>query len=147
MKVSLIHHLDSITDMETGVKTYGMPWLHDNQWNEDLKSNSYLQLHFHGIDAHHFILEERKNITIQKEDKHVTDTEILNCSSASGAKFHLDAQLSTISQDFENLNKWTAKKKKTHFTLYFFNVASTMFLQMLKHSYYDRWAHCFSLNE
>lgn len=89
MKASLIHPSDSIANMETRVKTYGMPWLHDNQWNEDLKSNSYLQLHFHGIDAHHFILEERKNIPIQKEDKHVTVSEILNCSSASGAKFHL----------------------------------------------------------
>lgn len=110
MKASLIHPLDSITNMETRVKTYGMSWLHDNQWNEDLKSNSHLQLHFHSIDAHHFILEERKNIPIQKEDKHVTDTEILNCSLASGAKFHLDAQLPTVSQDLEYSNKWTAKK-------------------------------------
>lgn len=140
-KASLIHPLDSIADTEVEVKTYGTAWLHGNQWDEDWKSNSYLQLHLHGVDAHHFVLEERMSIRspIQKEGEHVTvwcwNSQLY---SASGANCHLDAQLPTVRPDLENFNKWTAKTP-----FYFFNVVSTMSLQMLKHSFYNYWAHCF----
>lgn len=77
MRASLIHPSDSIANTQVDMKTYEMPLLHGKQWNEDFKSNrasSYLQLHLHSIDAHHFILEKRKKIRIpiKKDDGHVS---------------------------------------------------------------------------